>query len=139
MPIEISFMDDGAGVRYSFSGLVTGKELIDVNSSLFSSEDQLKKIRYAIVDQTRMDSLDLSIDDLKRIEQLDRSATQVNPCVVVALIVEKDLHYNVTSAWDVRTHDISWEKKIFRSKNEAYDWLREKIREKFGREITITA
>jgi hypothetical protein len=138
MPIEFSLLDRGAGMRYMFTGLVTGKELIDVNTSMYASEKRLKKLRYAIVDQTHMDSLDLSFTDLKKIEAMDRLAAQVNPSVVVAIIVEKDLPFNISKAWDVRTQDISWDKKIFGSKDEAYAWVREKVREKFGEEITIT-
>jgi len=137
MPIELTSLDQGAGIRYLGTGVVTGNEFIDANVSLRASTNRLKQLRYAIVDLTQIESLDLSFTDLKKIESNDRLTAQVNPFVVVALIAEKELPFNVVSAWDVRTQDISWEKKIFRSRAEAYAWVQNKVRENFGEEITV--
>ncbi len=134
MPIELISLDHTPGVLYLCTGVVTGDDLLAAGASLRASEKRLKKLRYVIVDMTRMESMDVSFADLKKIENNDRLIAQINPEGIVAIIVDKDLPFNIVSAWDIRTTDISWEKRIFREKNEAYDWVRARTREKFGEE-----
>jgi hypothetical protein len=124
---------------YLCTGMVTGNDFLAASTSLRASEERLKKLRYVVVDMTRMESLDLSFTDLKKIETNDRLTARINPDGVVAIVVDKDIPFNVVSAWDIRTPDISWEKRIFRTKDEAYDWVRTKVRDKFGEEIEVPA
>jgi hypothetical protein len=129
-------VDNGKGVLYVCAGLVTGQELIDANGLIFSHDEQLKRLRYAVMDQTGIQSVDLVFDDLKSIEKANRQAATTNPDLVVAIVVHKTLPAALTRVWDLRTSDMPWEKKVFEGKEEAYAWLKGVVRERFGMEIT---
>jgi len=136
MSVEVQFADNGRGVLLVCAGLVTGQELIDANRKVFSSEERLKRIRYAVVDQTGTESVDLTFTDLKKIEEENRRFAPFNPGLVVALVVDKPLPLTLSRVWDARTRDVSWEKRLFGRKDEAFAWLKEKMRDRFGMEVT---
>ncbi len=137
MPIELKFLDNGAGVLYHFKGLVTGKEIIEINEEVFSSPESLKRLKYGVIDQTQIDSLNVSTADLLIIARQDSLAADVNSEAVVALIAALDLAFGLSRMWETITENIPWQKKVFRSKDEAYEWTRAKIREKFSIDPTF--
>ena len=127
MPIKVEFLNDGLGVRFLCTGLVTGKDLHGANLTLFSDTERFPLVRYAILDELGVDSVDLSFAELKMIEEENRQAALINPQLVIALIVDKELPQMLTQAWDVRTRNVAWEKALFRTREEAYGWLRQKV------------
>jgi hypothetical protein len=136
MPVTVEFLDDGLGARFLCSGLVTGKELHDASLTLFSDAARFQRIRYVILDELGIDFVDLTFTDLKRIEEENRQASLVNRQLVIAIVVDKELPQVLTRAWDMRTRTVALEKEMFRTREEAYGWLRQKVRERFGLELT---
>ena len=136
MPFEVNIFDSGAGVQYVSAGLITGKDFIETKVNLLTSKDRLKNIRYLIYDLTHMDSLDFPFDDFKKLEDADRLVAEINPSLIIALIVKNDLALTLAKMWVTRTHEILWDKHIVSVKAEAYSWVRDKVRERFGEEIT---
>ncbi len=131
MPIELKFLDNRAGVLYHFKGLVTGKEIIETNEEVFSSPD-FKRIKYGVIDQTQVESLNVSTADLLMIARQESRAADVNSEAAVALIAASELAFGLSRAWETMTYNAPWQKKVFRSKAEAYAWTRAKIKEKFS-------
>jgi hypothetical protein len=137
MPIELKFLDKGAGVVYRFKGLVTGKELIKTNEEVFSSPERLRRVTYVVIDQVRLASLNVSIAELLKIARQNSSAAGINSQAVVALIAVSDLALGLSQVWGALTENIPWQTKVFMSEDEAYAWTRAKVKENFATDPTF--
>jgi hypothetical protein len=129
MPIELKFLDKGAGVLYRFKGPVVGKEIIETNEKVFSSPD-FKRIKYGVIDQTQVESLNVSTVDLLMIARQENRAADVNSEAAVALIAASEFAFGLSRTWETMTYNTPWQKKVFRSNDEAYAWTRARIKEK---------
>lgn len=127
MPFETVNLANGAGVEYISAGLITGKDFIETKMDLLASEDRLNKVRFLVYDLTHIDSLDFPFSDFKKLEDADRLVAEINPCLVIALIVQNDLATTLAKMWIERTHEIPWDKSLFKLKSDAYSWVSERV------------
>jgi hypothetical protein len=61
------------------------------------------------------------------------------PDVVLAIVARLEVTFGLTRMWQMRmdARGTLWETGLFRSRPEAEDWLRRRMREKHGVEITL--
>jgi hypothetical protein len=135
MPFDVNNLDNGVGVQYVSAGLITGKDFIATKIDLLVSEERLKRIRYLIYDLTRIDSLDFPFNDFKKLEDADRLVAAINPSLIIVLVVENDLALTLARMWVARTDEIPWDKQIVSVKSEAYSWVQDRVKERFGENI----
>jgi len=136
MPLEVNYLDSGAGVLFVSSGLLTGKDFIETKNNLLKIGQLADKIRHLIYDLTQIESLDFPFADFKKLEDADRLLAEINPSLIIALIVKDELAVTLAKMWIARTDEIPWDKKIVSEEADAFSWVREKMREKFAAEIT---
>jgi hypothetical protein len=60
------------------------------------------------------------------------AASKVNPNPIVAMAGEDDLVFGLERMIEVLMHQTGWEIMVFRSKEEAKEWIRKRVKEKFG-------
>jgi len=124
----------GMGRRWVFRGVLSGKDLIARNEKILSSKSY-EGVRWLIIDETAVTSLDLSSEQIRTIKQQDDRLERVLPQLVTAVIVPSDLVYGMTRMWEMVTERPGWSVQAFRSAAEAEAWLREEVQRKFGVEL----
>jgi hypothetical protein len=85
MPHQVSTEANAAGVVISFSGAVSGSEVVDLNGRL-ASEESFSKCRYQLWDFSAATSLDISIEEIRAISLQDIAASAHNPNLKTAIV-----------------------------------------------------
>lgn len=129
MSIEIRFLDDGIGVYWLGQGIITGQDLLEASEKTFKSEEILKHIKYALIDFSCIDKGVIQIRNIITKAGMDKKAAKINPNIVIALIVTKDIMFGLARMWEVFVDQTGWKTKVFRSKTEAELWIKELVPE----------
>lgn len=129
MPYEIDFRDQDLGVITTYSGTLTEAEFLDCTKEKFESLDKLSYYRYSISDFSAVTCFEIPLDVIRENAMLSSHALKVNQNGVMAVVVNSDLIYGLGSLWKGNTGDISDRVGIFRSREEAEDWVQSRLNE----------
>jgi len=119
MPYSIEW--DKKVVRCTFSGNVSGKELIDCNMSIYGNPN-FDDIRLRIFDMLNVTEISFNRDDVIIVAAYDRAATKVNPRVKCALVSADQVFYKLSDVYQNENVDSPWESKAFHTLSEALEW-----------------
>jgi hypothetical protein len=122
MPIELQYRDEGKGVFFDCTGVVTTAEVDDANREIYS-EERLPRLRYQLVDYSKVEGFDISPEDTRRHAKMDKEAAEKNPRFVIAVVGPSDLAYGVTRMWQAFTDEAALPSAIFRTIPEAEGWI----------------
>lgn len=133
MPVDLRFLDDGAGLLLACHGPVTGDEIIQQNEELLHAPDRLQQLRYAVVDLAAASSFDASVYDAQFASEQDRRIAALVPQLVVVLIAPSDLTFGMARMWEALVEPLGWSTHAFRSKGDADAWLHQEVQRRFGK------
>ena len=133
MPIEIKDCDGGIGNLIVGRMIVTDQEYIEsLTRHLTQDKEKFSKYRYSLTDLTAATKLNISNETVNIIAQLCIEASKVNPNPIVAIVANDDLIYGLSRMYQSLVDMTEWETMVFRSRNESEEWIKERVREKFG-------
>ncbi|HSA78508.1 MAG TPA: hypothetical protein VLG72_06590 [Nitrospirota bacterium] len=135
MPVDIKILQDGSGILYLCHGTVTGKDFIEANQRLLTF-DNLKQVRYGIVDETAVDDIHMSESDMLTITAQDEKIANIVPSgAVVAVIAAGDFAFGLARIWESFIEHAGWETMTFRTRWKAESWVKEKVKANFGIDV----
>ena len=130
MPIEIRDLDGGLGNIILGRGTVTEAEYVDVlKKHLTQDKAKFKKYRCSLIDLTAVSKVEVSTKAIKLIAEHCMSAAIGNSEIVVAEVADKDLIFGLARMWEILTDATDWEIMVFRNREDADDWIRQKVKE----------
>jgi hypothetical protein len=133
MPIDLEFLHAGAGVIFHCRGALALKDLFDANNHLLADAAAVKKWRYAIVDLTETDSLDINYQRGESVVDHNELLAAAAPQgVIIAIASPKDWTFGIARMWQTLAERTGFEIHICRSRSEAEQWVAERVRQKFG-------
>ena len=138
MPIEVKYLDGGKGTFFDGKGDITGEDIIGANKEIFSSEEKIRRYKYTLLDLTSMDDFDVLTSDVEEIARINIGAAEIIPDFVVAIAARKDIVFGLSRMWQTLVDSTTWETKVFRTVDEAKVWIKERVKAKFGIDVTIT-
>jgi hypothetical protein len=138
MPVRIKYLDNGLGAEFIGTGIVNGKDLIEATKNVFASAENLKESRYGLLDFSGVDFFNLSSAELRIVTQLDKDAAAINPDLVIAIVTGKNRTSGVSRIWHAYMDETNWDTGIFGSRPDAESWIKKRVKEKFGVDITLT-
>lgn len=124
MPVKINWLEEGRGVEFIASGVVTGAEIIAANRQIYQ-RGKLSKLRYKIVDRTGCTEYLLTSKEVETIADQDREAALVNPEIRMALVSTTPLQYGMSRVWQAHIDDTGLKTAIFEDRGRAEKWLSE--------------
>lgn len=124
MAIELRYRDNGKGVLFVCTGVVTSTDFDQANREVYS-EERLRILRYQVIDFSDTEHIDLSVDDTRRHAAMDESAAKLNPELVIAVVCPSDLSFGISRMWQVFIGEGKIESSIFRTISEAERWIAE--------------
>ncbi|MHC4160152.1 MAG: hypothetical protein ACYSSO_13860 [Planctomycetota bacterium] len=139
MPIETRDLDGGIGIFISATGVVTEEEYVEAHTKyLTQDKDKLQKYRYSLSDYTGVTGEKTSTEAISLIANLCKSAAKVNPYPVVAVVAKQDLIYGLARMSQLLMSETGWEHEVFRNREDAESWIKERVKEKYGiRHLTM--
>ena len=128
MPVQINYIQDGIGIEFISSGIVTGKEIIEANKKIYNRENLLR-LRYKIVDRTTCTEYRVSTEEVQIIANQDTEAAKINPNIIIALVSTTALQYGVSRMWEAYVNGAGFQTGIFEDRKAADTWVRERLQE----------
>ena len=137
MPIEIEGRQNGVGVIYHCRGAITVDDFFQAGLGFLAYPEEIKKWRYSIVDLSAVDSMEISSGDIRTVvEQNKRIAAIAVPGVILAVASPRDLGFGLSRMWETFMEEVGWETITLRSRAEADRWIQERMKQKFGIDIS---
>jgi hypothetical protein len=100
-----------------------GHDFIAADMELLAMPEQLAKCRYVIMDFTSISRMNISASDVRQIADLEVRMAAVQPHVAVAVVAPTDVAFGLSRMWEVLAEKTGWETMVFRTRQEAEDWV----------------
>lgn len=126
MPVEINIIDNGMGIEFISSGVVTGKEIIEANRKIYNQE-HLERLKYKIVDRSDCTDYQVTSHDIEVIADQDMMASEINKDITVLLVAPTELQFGMTRMWQTLSDESGFESIIFKDRPSANKYLKEKF------------
>jgi hypothetical protein len=121
MPWTTDYLAAGAWV--SFSGRMTGEELIRAKSEVYA-HPYATGPRFVVLDYTAVEDPDIDRSDVERTVTQDRAAASTMlPDLAVAAVAPEAITYGVARLWDAKMQRTGWKTTVVLSRAEALGWL----------------
>lgn len=132
MPMEVHNLDGGLGNLIRGWGVLESHEYLDaLRPHVTRDEAEFKRFRYSVVDLTEVTDARLSAAAIKEAAELCRWAAKLNPDGVVALVTSSQVLFGLARMWETLAEG-AWETRVFRARDEAESWIRERCAKRFG-------
>jgi len=128
MPVKINILQDGMGIEFISSGIVTGNEIIEANKKVYTQE-RLLQLRYKIIDRSTCTEYRVSTDEIKIIANQDIEASKINKNITILLVSSTSLQYGMTRMWQVLSEDTRFKSVIFRDRQSINVYIKDKFGE----------
>lgn len=122
MPLEHRFEQDGLGVVVEGSGVLAGEELIAMNEYIYAPE-RLDRLRYQIVDLTRIERSEVTDAQRRHCAEQDRLAAMRNPAMRIVIVCSTDLQFGLARMWEAYASGPLLKSFVCRTVPEARDWI----------------
>jgi hypothetical protein len=124
VPGTIEFVEDGRGLVFSGSGVLTGQEILEAKEALAADEVPLRTVKFALVLLEDVTAVDVTIGDLRAAAIVDRRLARMMPNAAVAIVAPRDHDFGIARMWEAIADVPEWTTYVFRSREEADAWLR---------------
>ncbi len=133
MPIAFREVDGGLGNIWEAAGILTAEDLIGLYEHMHSiSERGQWSYRFNISDFSAVTGTDISSSSLRRAVEYAKANYTDNPDGIVAIVVPQDLLFGLARMWSVFMGEPTWETMIFRDRDDAVGWVRERAKQRWG-------
>lgn len=122
MPVKINILENGAGIEFISSGIVTGKEIIEANRKIYTPE-QLTKLKYKIIDRTTCKEYLVTNEEMRIIANQDIQASKINRNITIILVSPTKLQYGMTRMWQALSDETGFKSEIFTNRESADDYI----------------
>jgi hypothetical protein len=139
MPILIENKDSGQGVVFVGKDTVSGQDIIDANTKILTFKEGMKNSKYCIVDYSNITEYEVSTSEIKIIASQDKEVALYLPDYIVAIVAKENHEFGVSRMWEaiIEINGLNWETMVFRGRDDAEQWIKTKIKNKYGSEVTI--
>ncbi len=127
MPIELKYLDGGGSLLVG-TGTLTGREILSAINAVHETEEKTRAIVFQIGDFRLVEKVDISSMDIRRISERDIRTSKINPQLITAVVAGKDVVFGLSRMWQAYSDNPSTITSVFRSMDEAEQWVKEQIK-----------
>ena len=133
MPIEIKDLDGGIGVLITASDPLEEKEYVDaLRKHLTQGKAKFRRYRYTLIDYTGLTKVNVSSNAIQQVADMCKIAAIDNSEIIIGISAPKDVVYGMSRMSQIMMDATGWEHEVFRKRKNAEDWIKERVRAKFG-------
>jgi hypothetical protein len=126
--ITINYLENGAGIEVVASGTVTGSEIIEAHREIYNAAN-IRRQRYQLIDRSECKEYLVSYAEVQKIAEIDKKASKTNPNIIIAIVAPEDLQFGMSRVWEAHVEETTFVTEIFRDRESAEHWLKEKLGE----------
>ncbi|HPD55708.1 MAG TPA: hypothetical protein P5294_00225 [Smithellaceae bacterium] len=129
MPIELKYLDEGRGVEYFVTGVLTGDDIIKANRLLYSSSLSAS-LKYKIIDRTQCTDYHVRADDVRLIAEQEKEAAINNPHLIIALIAPTKVQFAMSRMFKsyLEAAASGYKTEIFNNRKSAQEWVNKQLK-----------
>jgi predicted translin family RNA/ssDNA-binding protein len=133
MPVEIKDLDNGLGTYIRGWGVIKKGELTN-NLKRHAAQDgeKLKKYRYSLSDYIEITETDVSQEYIDQTADILIKTAKINPDIIVATVASQDYIFGLSRMGEILRSSGGWEEMVFRNIEDAKNWIRKRVKEKYG-------
>ena len=136
MPIDIKDADNGLGIIITASGFLSEDDFFNVGRRvLIKNGDKSYKFKYCLWVYTKTNQIDFSSPAIEQIAKMFTKAIKVNPEAIVATVANQDLAYGISRMFEALVFEEDLDINVFKSKEDAEEWIRKRAKDKFGIDV----
>ena len=124
MPLTYEDTKDG-GILVKGKGVISAKEIIEINNDLYRSPENILKIKYQLWDLTNVSEILVSSEDINAFAKQDAAAARVNPKMIIAIVASSDLIFGLSRMWEAYSYNSPFQSMVFRNIEDAEKWIDE--------------
>jgi hypothetical protein len=125
MPVSIIITDDGLGVLLTAAGNLSFQEVLAANEHFFKHHaEAFLHCRYWFADYAQVEHTDVDFTQIRQLAAMHVSVSKLNPQLIVAVHSSADFIFGMARMWESFAAETGWTTQVFRSAEEAKDWLR---------------
>ncbi len=126
MTIHINHIDDGVGIEIIATGIVTGEEIFTAHREIYN-ERNLGTQRYQLIDRSHCTEYRVTPEEIKKIAEIDRAASETNPDIIIALVSPTNLQFGMSRMWQAYVEESGFTTEVFHDRESAEKWLEEQL------------
>jgi hypothetical protein len=127
MPIQINYIQDGIGIEFILSGVVTGEEIVAANKDIYNYEN-LCRLKYKFIERSMCTEYSVTSEEVKIIAAQDKKASEINRNITIVFVSPTDLQYGMSRVWQAYTTETGFQSKIFKDRKSAEKWIKGKFK-----------
>ena len=128
MALEIIDIEGTQGVVQTVRGERTGDELLAENRAMFFDRtSDFADSRFWFADFTGSDLRGVEHGHIRELGEIAEQAARSNSALLTAIVTPEDLQFGLGRMWAMLTEATGWEHQLFRTREEAADWLAERL------------
>jgi|SRR5579859_2334160 len=128
MPVKIVPVSEARGTAHLFSGAVDGEQIVESIRVMLREPEKLPALRFALIDLSESEQLNVSNDDVQLIVEQDRKLNSyLSPGFMVAIVASRDVHFGLARMWQTYVESTGWDTAIFRNVEEAEVWIQQNM------------
>jgi hypothetical protein len=140
MPIAVEVRHEAMGVIYRCSGAMVIEDFFTAGQSFLATPQEIRKWRYSLIDLTAVESMDINFNDVSRVVTQNATiAANAVPGVLLAVASPRDHGFALSRMWEALVERVGWETMTFRSVADAESWIRTRLKQKFGIDLSSSA
>ena len=113
-----------AGAEFYLSGLITSKEIVELNTELINQWD-FASYKYQLWVFENVEDFQLEPNTIRFLASQDRAASEKNPNIRVAFVSVSPLVFGLCRMYESFYSNGPWQTRVFRSLKEAREWLKQ--------------
>ena len=127
MPLTTKFVEDGSGIVFQGSGLLTEDELAVARMALKSDAKAIQCVAYVLFDFKNVVEMRLDYNGIRRLIGIDKHLAKLAPDMAVAIVATTDETFGMARMWKTMAEETGWPIVVVRSHAEAHAWLAETL------------
>jgi len=138
MPLTYEVIDDGRGIVWIASGDMIGDELVATFKDAWAGVHSAKSVVYVFQDFGAITDWHISTDHFRELAAMRTAAHErLNVERVIVTLASLEFTFHLVEMWQSLAELPKWETKVFRKRLEAIAWLRKRVAERFGFQISL--
>ncbi len=131
MPYSITIDNKRKGLITTYSGEMSNEEFIRctqekfLQGEEFLSKEYVDSFNYSLSDMTEVTRIDIDLEAIKSNAALSEKALELNTDGIMVVVCPTDLEFGLSRLWQTYTDSGKDRVKLFRSRQEAEEWLEE--------------
>jgi hypothetical protein len=119
MGYQLTFSEDETTLTCRYTGDVSLEDILSAYAAIIQDPDIFCALRFLVCDYTEAHLITVANQDVQEIAEIIQNGPDLNPNLLMTVIMSTDLEFGLGRMWQVYTEHLSWDIHIVRTQEES--------------------